>query len=56
MMFAFRSDNELVALTILAWVAALPVLIFVVYLLFRKLGPRKRHRKRSSRMRRYMGE
>ena len=56
MILAFRSENELIALTVLAWVAALPVLIFVIYLLFRKLGPRKRRRKRSSRMRRYLGE
>lgn len=55
-MLAYRTDNELVLLTILAWVAALPVLGFVGYLLWRRFGPRRRHRKRRSRMRRYLGD
>lgn len=55
-MLAYRAENELVLLTLFAWVAALPVLGFVIYLLWRKFGPKRRHRKRRSRMRRYLGE
>ena len=54
-MLAYRTDNELMVLTIFAWIAALPVLGFVIYLLWRKLGPSKR-RKRRSRMSRYLKE
>jgi len=53
---AFRSDNELQALTLFAWIAATPVVCFVVYLLWRKFGPHRRHRRRRSRMKRYLGE
>jgi hypothetical protein len=53
---AFYADNELRLLTIFAWVAALPVLGFVVYLVWRTFGPKRRHRKRRSRMSRYLRE
>jgi hypothetical protein len=53
---AFRSDNELQALTLLAWVAATPAVFFVVYLLWRKFGPRRRHRRHRSRTKRYLRE
>jgi hypothetical protein len=53
---AFRSDNELQALTLFAWVAATPAVCFVAYLLWRKFGPRKRHRRHRSRMKRYLGD
>ena len=53
---AFKSDNELQALTLFAWVVATPAVCFVVYLLWRKIGPRRRHRRYSSRMRRYIGK
>jgi hypothetical protein len=53
---AFKSDNELRALTLLAWIAAAPAVCFAAYLLWRKLGLRRRHRRHSSRMRRYLGE
>ena len=53
---AFRSDNELQALTLFAWVAALPAVCFVGYLLWRSLGRRRRHRRHRSRMQRYIGK
>jgi len=53
---AFRSENELQALTVFAWIVALPAIGFVVYLLWRKFGPRRRHRRRHSRMSRYLRE
>ena len=55
-MLAYRTDNELIVLTIFAWVVAVPVLGFVVYLVWRRFGPKRRHRKRRSRMSRYLGE
>jgi len=53
---AFKSDNELQALTLFAWIAAAPAVLFVAYLIWRQFGPRRRHRRRRSRMRRYLGE
>ena len=52
----FKSDNELQALTLVAWIAATPALCFVAYLLWRTLGPRRRHRRHDSRLRRYLGK
>jgi cbb3-type cytochrome oxidase subunit 3 len=52
----FRSDNDLQVLTLFAWVLALPVLGFIAYLLWRKFGPRRRHRRHRSRMNRYLRE
>jgi hypothetical protein len=53
---AFKSDNELQALTVLAWIAATPAVCFVAYLLWRKFGPRRRHRRHGGRMKRYIGQ
>ena len=49
---AFKSDHELRVLTLFAWVVAAPVLCFVAYLLWRKFGPRRLHRRHRSRLRR----
>jgi len=51
---AFRSDNELQVLTVFAWIAALPAIGFVIYLLWRKFGPHRRRRRHRSRMQRYL--
>jgi hypothetical protein len=53
---AFKSENELRVLTLLAWIVAAPALGFVAYLLWRKFGPRRRHRRHRSRTRRYLHE
>ena len=53
---AFRSDNELQALTLFAWVAATPAVCFVAYLVWRRFGRKRKHRRHHSRMRRYLGE
>jgi hypothetical protein len=52
----FKLDNELPALTLFAWIVATPAVCFVAYLIWRKFGPRRRHRRHSSRMRRYLGQ
>jgi hypothetical protein len=41
---AFIPENDLQALTVFAWLAATPAVGFVAYLLWRKFGPRRRHR------------
>jgi hypothetical protein len=52
----FRSDNELQALTVFVWIVATPAVCFVAYLLWRKFGPRRRHRRHRSRTQRYLRE
>jgi hypothetical protein len=51
----FNPELNARLLTLLAWVAAVPVIAFMAYLLWRKFGPRRRHRRRGSRLRRYLG-
>jgi len=53
---AFKPDNELQALAVFAWIVAVPAACFVAYLLWRKFGPSRRHRRHGSRLRRYLGE
>ncbi len=55
-MFAYQYDNELILPTVLACLAAVPVLGFVVYLLWRKFTRKRHHRRQRSRMSRYLRE
>ncbi|HVM49986.1 MAG TPA: hypothetical protein VMU04_18295 [Candidatus Acidoferrum sp.] len=52
----YTLDEEMKALTVLVWILAVPVVFFVGYLLWRKFGPNRRHRRHGSRLRRYLGQ
>ena len=43
-------------ITVMAWGIAAFALLFVLYLAFRKFGPRRRHRRHHSRMRHLAGK
>ena len=51
-----KPEVQVQLLTMLVWFLAIPAVCFVVYLLWRKFGPSRRHRRHSSRLRRYLGE
>jgi hypothetical protein len=52
---AYHTDNDLKILAVFAWFLAVPVLLFVLYLIWRQFRPGRRHRRHRGRSRRYLG-
>jgi predicted MFS family arabinose efflux permease len=54
--FQISSAQFEMLLTVLAWAAALPALLLMGYLCWRRFGPYRRRRRHRSRLARYLRE